>query len=151
MAPSNKKNTVIAGLIIHYLVAYTLENPIGYVTSPDGGFELDEGIVRLPDVAFITHDRAQNLEGVTFSVAPDIAVEVVSPHETARDVQAKVKSYLKAGTRLVWLVYPEDQTIAVYRPTDAGWLVEIKTATDNVDGADVLPNFLLEVCRIFPH
>jgi Uma2 family endonuclease len=46
--------------------------------------------------------------------APVLAVEVVSPSNTAKDMQLKVKQYLEAGAFEVWLVYPDTRTVYVY-------------------------------------
>ena len=79
-------------------------------------------------------------------LGPDLAVEVVSPSNSASDIQAKIFDYLDAGARLVWVVYPETRTVAVHRTrAEARFL----TDADALDGGDALPGFRLEVARLF--
>jgi Uma2 family endonuclease len=81
------------------------------VTVPDGGFQLSEHTVRQPDAAFTAKARLPEIPTV-FTIAPDLAVEVVSPRE---DIFMKANEYLAVGTRLVWAVYPEQQMVYVLR------------------------------------
>jgi Uma2 family endonuclease len=88
------------------------------------------------------------LIGVEFDIAPDMAVEVVSPDE---DVFRKVKEYIRSGTRIVLVVYGPDKVINVFTPTQEGeYRVQELTLNDTFDGGDVLPGFKLPVKEIFP-
>jgi Uma2 family endonuclease len=117
-----------------------------------GGFLLelpwDPEQVRSPDVAFVSASR---LEGGRLPVkllrgAPDLAVEVVSPSDNAGDLQQKVRDYLGAGARLVWILYPESGTAATYRPDGAARLLGDR---DTLDGDDVLPGLALPLSEVF--
>lgn len=148
MGSSSQENSVIAGRMIYFLNAYVMPNDLGYVTAPDGGFRLGENTVRQPDAAFITKERHTNLSGNQFPNAPDLAVEVVSPHE---DAFKKVNEYINAGVRLVGAIYPADRTVYVFRPPESGELrVRILRDGDLLDGGDVLPDFELPISDIFP-
>src|SRR5262245_49466887 len=85
MASSSQKNTVIAGRIIYFLNAIVIPRDLGYVTGADGGFTLDEHNARQPDVGYISKTRHPELDGVEFPIAPDLAVEVISPSESSKD------------------------------------------------------------------
>jgi Uma2 family endonuclease len=149
--PSSQKNTVIAMRIGHYMNAYVIPRDLGYITGPDGGFTLDEHNARQPDVAFISKERHPILEGVEFPVAPDLAVEVISPSESSNDVLKKVQAYIRAGTRLVWAAYAEEETVYVWRSAfDGGLHVQSFDVDGTLDGGDVLPGFTLKVLDIFP-
>jgi Uma2 family endonuclease len=100
MSSSSKRNTIIAGLIIYYLNAFVIPRGIGFVSVSDGGYHLGDGNIRQPDVAFITKARSEGLDGVEFPVAPDLAVEVLSPSEPLRAVLKKVRAYLAGGWTL---------------------------------------------------
>jgi Uma2 family endonuclease len=104
--------------------------------------------VRAPDAAFVSTERAtrQTRREGFFDGAPDLAVDVVSPEDTVEEVDSKVLEYLQAGTKLVWIVHPKTQTITVYRSLDK---VRVLTATDTLDGNDVLPGFAVAVKEIF--
>jgi Uma2 family endonuclease len=79
-------------------------------------------------------------------IAPDLAVEVVSPSDRAAEVLAKVAEYLEAGTRLVWVVYPQTQKIVVYRPSAD---VQMLSVSDTLEGGDVVPGFACPVAEVF--
>ncbi len=78
-------------------------------------------------------------------VPPDLAVEIVSPNDRFSDVQAKVREYLAAGTRLVWVVWPEGRSVIVH---GADGVVELGPE-DVLSGADVLPGFEVRVGQLF--
>jgi Uma2 family endonuclease len=104
--------------------------------------------VRIPDVSFIAlarlpHGRVP--EGY-IDGAPDLAVEIVSPSDRAEDVYGKVREYLEAGTRLVWVVWPRYRAITAY--TQDGQIRELR-AGDELGGDDVLPGFRVPVAEIF--
>ncbi len=115
----------------------------------DTGFRLAADTICGPDVAFMSQ---QNLATITESdkylpFAPDLAVEVVSPGDTASEVQDKVDLYLDAGTRLVWIMYPTLQHVVVHRADRTS-----KTVLRDgiVDGEDVLPGLKIAVVDLFP-
>jgi Uma2 family endonuclease len=106
--------------------------------------------VRLPDVAFVARARQPVLEGVEFPFAPDLAVEVVSPGDSAAEVLDKVALYLQAGTRLVWTVYPDEETVYVWQAAEGGGFHVRKFDREStLDGGDVLPGFTLAVRDLF--
>lgn len=81
-----------------------------------------------------------------FPIPPDLAIEVVSPSDLQSRVIGKVEAYLNAGTRCVWVFYPETQTITVYKPeTDVITL----TCKDTLTGDDVVPGFSCPVELLF--
>jgi Uma2 family endonuclease len=81
---------------------------------------------------------------VAFS--PDLAVEVLSPDQTAADMDERMADYFAAGTRLFWVVNPARRTVAVHSPTaPARWLRE----GDVLDGGDVIPGFSVPVADLF--
>ena len=101
-----------------------------------------------PDVSFIADEYipAEGLSVGTWPNAPDLAVEVVSPSERTRDVDDKVQDYLASGTLLVWVFWPDTQTITVHAP-DAE--LRTLTAADSFDGGNVLPEFVVPVADLF--
>jgi Uma2 family endonuclease len=103
--------------------------------------------VLAPDIHFIQADQAP-AEGTPgyLSLAPDLAVEVLSPSNSASDMQEKIRIYLDAGVRLIWIVDPARNTVAEYAHGGATrWL----TAADTLDGGDVLPGFSLDLGALF--
>ncbi|MFN0095702.1 MAG: Uma2 family endonuclease [Dehalococcoidia bacterium] len=105
--------------------------------------------IRFPDGAFLAKDRVP--PGVPgpgpLRVAPDLVFEVVSTHDHAIEVANKVKLYLEAGVRLVWVIYADIRSVHVYRQDGTGAVVGPAGA---LDGEDVLPGFRLPMAELFP-
>jgi Uma2 family endonuclease len=151
MPPSSTRNTVIAGLFNFFFNLYLQENPIGYASVPDGGYLMANGNVRQPDAAYISKARYPQLRDNVFPVAPEIAVEVISPSESAAHIRAKVRDYLSSGTIYVWAAYPDDETVDVHRLNPDGTILVRKlTHDETLQADDVLPGFALEVKKVFP-
>ncbi|WP_420128602.1 Uma2 family endonuclease [Longimicrobium sp.] len=117
---------------------------------PEIGYllESDPDTLRAPDLSFVRADRL-SAEGPApgfYRGAPDLAIEVVSPHDRYSEVKAKVREYLGAGTAMVIVVDPDDRTVAVCRPGRAP--LEL-TETYVIDGEDVVPGWMLPVRDIF--
>jgi Uma2 family endonuclease len=105
-------------------------------------------LVRKPDVCFVARGRFPNevIPKGSIQIAPDLAVEVISPNDTYEEVEVKVKEYLVAGVRLVWVISPESKTIIVRRPDKtAAWL----DSSDILSGENVVPGFGCPVADIF--
>lgn len=107
--------------------------------------------LRRPDVAFVSNQRwaaERGLPRVTaWPVAPDLAVEVISPTDPFVSVLAKVSEYFAAEVRLVWLLVPAlHQAYVFSSPTE----VRILTAADDLTGEPVLPGFRVNLGRLFP-
>lgn len=123
---------------------------LGRVFAAETGFRLAElpPTVRAPDVSFVARSRMPEGPAPAGYVpfAPDLAVEVVSPSNRWTEVAAKVRDYLEAGTRLVWIVDPPARTVTVHRPSSA-WMV--RGEDDALDGEDVVPGFRMRVGSLF--
>lgn len=121
---------------------------VGILLGADAGHRLDFGLVRMPDVAFISNNRLDSLKNRPAIVpfAPDLAVEVISPGNTEREMERKLQEYFDAGVKLVWYAYPETQTVLVYRGVDQ---VRKLTIDDSLEGEDVLPGFSLSIREWF--
>lgn len=107
---------------------------------------------RRPDAAFVSYerwpkDRPMPLAGTAWDVAPDLAVEVLSPTDLVEELMDKIAEYFQAGVRLVWVVFPRTRLIQVY---DSLTQVRGLTATDELDGGAVLPGFRTPVAALFP-
>jgi Uma2 family endonuclease len=132
----------------HLLYDCVAPRKLGLV-AVDPGFVLERrpDTVRAPDVCFVRVQRIPSgstppfLEG-----APDLAVEVLSPSNTKREMALKVAQYLGTGARLVWLVDSEEQSITVHRLDHDP---EILNVGDQLSGHDVLPGFQCPVAEVF--
>lgn len=139
----------LTGRLHRLLGTFAEENERGLVFV-DTGFALsmDERIVRVPDVAFVSSDRIpdEGLGDRFWEMAPDLAVEVVSPSNRASEMQQKALDYLDAGARLVWFVDPAERTVTVYRSRDD---IRILAGASVLDGQDALPGFRLPLEDLF--
>ncbi len=79
-------------------------------------------------------------------LAPDLAVEIVSPANTPGEIERKIALYLKAGVRQVWIVYPEQREVVIYVPSGPP---RVFTEQDHLDGGETLPGLRLRVADIF--
>ncbi len=118
----------------------------GYTTGADGSYRLSESVVLIPDVGYISKERMPDVPSREVPVAPDLAVEVMSPNDSKRGLRRKAELYMSHGTRMVWLVFPEAEAgavvVEVYTP-DAD-VIELRRS-DTLSGGDLLPGFTLAV------
>jgi Uma2 family endonuclease len=149
MSPAGFDHGRYASRIVAALDNYVTSRGLGVVTTAEAGFQIarNPDTVRAPDVAFVRANRIPpgGVKGF-FQGAPDIAVEVVSPTDRAGEVAEKVQDWLQAGCAMVWVVDPENGTVAVYCSRNGR---EILAIGDLLTGGDVLPEFSMPVARIF--
>lgn len=139
----------IAGLILTALNVFARPRKLGIVTGEAGPFELFGGLVRYPDVAFISWDRLPGRKRPRVPVphlAPDLAVEVLSKSNTPAEIRRKLGEYFRAGVRLVWVVDPKKRTVRVH--TSANRSVLLKE-DQSLDGGEVLPGFTMSLRELF--
>ena len=146
--PAGFEHGGIAASITTCLTTYARQHALGRVVTDEPGFVLfdDPPTVRAPDVAFVARDRLPADPRGFPRLAPDLAVEIVSPSNTLVEIQEKVFDYLDAGTRLVWVVEPRTRSVTAYRSLKE---IRLLTGDEEVDGADVLPGLQLKVSELF--
>lgn len=150
MSPSSGKPGVIALRIGRFLQQFVDDANLGFVGGADTGFQLTPKDVLSPDVGFISKARHPNYPERYFLGAPDLAVEVVSPTDSLKKVQRKARKYLEHGTKLVWIVYPDEETVDVCRLTEGGsLLIDEVSKYGTVEGGDALPGFTLALSEVF--
>ncbi len=139
----------LASVLIQLLRNFLDQHALGVVTAPDGMMRLAPGLVRIPDVAFISWDQFPNRliprEPIP-SVFPDLAVEVLSEGNTATEMARKCQDYFDAGSRLVWLVDPPSRTVEVYTAPGQSTVLN---ESQSVDGGHALPGFTLSIREWF--
>jgi Uma2 family endonuclease len=141
---------VICSRLNFKLSGFVEEHDLGETFGAETGFrvERDPDSVLGPDVAFVSHGRlaaAENFEKY-FPFAPDLAVEVLSPGNTAREINEKVAMYFAAGSRAVWVFDPEKRTAAVYASPSE---VRVLNEDERFGGGEVLPGFTLDLAKLF--
>jgi Uma2 family endonuclease len=142
----------VAGQVFFALNAFLRDDPLGWAWPADQGYECfpdSPGKVRKPDVSYVSKDRLPGgltSEGYIY-VPPNLAVEVLSPNDSAYKVDNKVEEYLKVGVSLVWVINPEARSVHVYRRDGS---VSRLHEGDELSGEDVLPRFRCRLALIFP-
>lgn len=141
-------SSYVAGVIYRHLELFCRENRLGWV-FPEGTsfqcFPALPGRVRKPDVAFIRLQRLSLTQATTEGhcpVAPDLVVEVVSPNDTGYEIDEKVREFLDAGVPLIWVVNPEQRTVAIHRASGTGTILR---ENDEISGENAIPGFRARV------
>jgi Uma2 family endonuclease len=120
------------------LLAFVREEGLGEVFDSSTGYRLPGGNVRSPDASFVSSKRLPRVPEGFLELAPDLAVEVLSPEDSPRGVLDKVGEYLAAGVRLVWVIDPRTSRAVSYRSlTD----VQEIGPDGTLDGGELLPGF----------
>lgn len=149
MSPTGFEHLEIAGLLNYLLRGFAMERDLG-VVGGEGGFmlERDPDIVLAPDIVFVRNDRLppKGQRQGFLELAPDLAVEILSPSDRAGAVNDKVLAYLEAGVQLVWIVDPRRHAVTIYAPDRTA---RVLLEGDELDGGDVLPGFRVAVADLF--
>ena len=150
MSPAGHRHGRIALNLTGPLFQHVKACDLGTVYAAETGFKLaaDPDLVRAPDVAFIRRERVEAVgeTGGFWPGAPDLAAEVLSPGETSGEVEDKIADWLEAGTRLVVVVDPENQTVTLHRSRED---VRLLTIDDVLEGGEVVPGWTLPVRDVF--
>jgi Uma2 family endonuclease len=147
--PMGVLESCLAGDINRWLGNFVNERDLGILTLPDGTLRLVPGLVRMPDVAFISWDQLPKRKYPNEPIAslfPDLAVEVLSESNTRGEMKRKLKEYFLSGTQLVWIVDPIQRIVDVYTAPDR--FTRLKEG-EVLDGGDLLPGFELPLERLF--
>jgi Uma2 family endonuclease len=143
------RESLLAMALGSYLRDFVIPRNLGIVSGADGMMRLFEGLVRIPDVAFIAWasipGRCVPQEPIP-ELAPDLAVEVLSEGNTVREMARKRREYFDAGVRLVWMIDPVERTVHVYTSSDVFVTLAV---SESLDGGEVLPGFVLPLHELF--
>jgi Uma2 family endonuclease len=150
MSPTAGSHGSIAMRLAGALWPHVYPAGLGELFDSSTGFLLrrDPDLVRSPDVAFV---QASHLAGGVprrgyLPLAPDLAVEIVSPSNTAAEMVRKLADYFGHGTRIVWIVDPDADEVTVYA---ANAIPRLLRDADTLDGSDVIPGFSTPVAALF--
>jgi Uma2 family endonuclease len=141
----------VSGLLLTALNVFIRPKKLGRAYPSQTGYQCfpnDPKLVRIPVTSFIAAGRLEgdrSPEGY-IKIAPDLAVEVVSPNDEYEEVETKVAQYRSAGVKLIWVVSPKSKTVIVRRLD--GTCAEVGAAGE-LSGEDVLPGFTVAVADLF--
>lgn len=148
------RHNIIRDRILVLMKEFVVSRELGEVIA-EMDFRLASNIVRSPDVAFITKEcmKKVDLDQTPIEGAPTLAIEVISPSNSAEDTAGRVRAYLAAGCRTVWVVYPGLRLVEVH---DQGGVTDVPSSlgTENPQEAEVraegiLPGFAISLSYIF--
>lgn len=150
LSPASPISSRIGARLLVMVSIHVDRDNLGVVYNAEGGFKLfpDRETLRAPDVSFVRADRApRGADELRFArLAPDLAIEVLSPSDSRKAALDKGMMYIEAGVRLVWLVDPMRRIVVVLSPEE----VPVTLREDDVlDGGGVLPGFAVQVAEIF--
>jgi Uma2 family endonuclease len=148
MPPPSHEHGDLDAVLSAALGTYVRQHGLGrlYINT---GFLIQPDVLRGPDQAFVSTDRLTKNPPPPrgyWATAPDLAVEIVSPDDRADEINAKVHEYLEAGVLLVWVVYPRQRQVHVYR---ASGDVQILFGEAKLTGEDVVPGFEIPLSEIW--
>jgi Uma2 family endonuclease len=141
--------STIAAEIIFLLTTFLRERCLGGKVAGEHGMSwLPVGRLRGPDVSYVSPARLPSDPSRTPypQLAPNLAVEVLSPGNTTKEMDEKLDDYFDSGVELVWLVDPKTRSVRVHTARDAETVLN---ATDLIDGGTVLPGFTVKVADLF--
>jgi Uma2 family endonuclease len=128
------------------LMTFLESHQLGAVAE-EMDFRLAPNTVRKPDVAFITSERLKNidLDRSPIDGAPSLAVEVISPSNTAQDIAKKTEQYLRAGSHAVWIVHPQLRFVEVHSKEGIRQFREPELLKEE----SLIPGFSLSLTYVF--
>ena len=111
------------------------------------GYQLTRETVRIPDVSFVPADRMKTIDlDRRIEGAPALAIEVVSPTDTAQDLRRKVAQYLDSGAKAVWVFYPKSREVQVFRADGTSF---VRRDHEPLEEPELLPGFALNLKAVF--
>jgi Uma2 family endonuclease len=142
------EESLLASILIIALGKYLDRHDLGLVAGEQGAVRLRPGLVRYPDVAFISWERlpkGKRRQPIP-RVAPDLVVEILSRSNTPEEITRKLREYFHAKVRLVWVVDPRKRIVRAYTGPETSTLLR---ESDTIDGGEVLPGFRLAIREWF--
>jgi Uma2 family endonuclease len=136
-------------LLIKLLGNFCDQHDLGFILGADGLLRLAPGLVRIPNVSFISWDRLPRRQiprDPILGLAPDLAVEVLSKGNTKQEMARKLHDYFTAGVRMVWYLDSKTATAQCYTSPEASVVVK---ADESLDGGLVLPGFRWPIASLF--
>ena len=148
--PAGGPHATVQSNLFARLASYVNQHRLGRVFGDGTGYELIQlpRTVRVPDLSFVRADRlpAGGIGPGLFKWAPDLAVEVLSPSESASELQEKLDDLQVGGARLIWVADPRRGTVTVH---DGDAPVRTLRGDESLDGGAVVPGFSCRIGDVF--
>lgn len=139
----------VGAKLTRYLDEFAEDKDLGHVVNATTTYNFKDGKPkRMPDASFIPFEKLAELPNEELTVVPDLVAEVVSTNDTAFEIYEKISHYQSAGVKLIWIIYPVNQSVHVFRLAE-GSKDEMKSLLDDLDGENILPGFKLPIKKLF--
>jgi Uma2 family endonuclease len=128
---------------------FVRQHKLGVTCDSSTAFKMKGGNKRSPDISFVSKERLVGLKRIPkgfFNGAPDLVVEIISPGNTFDEIHSKIEEYFESGTRLLWVIHPDERYVLVYHSPQPDCLLR---GDDALDGEDVILNFKASVSELF--
>ncbi|MGI8927257.1 MAG: Uma2 family endonuclease [Tepidiformaceae bacterium] len=150
--PVGAESDGVAVLLLHHLANHIEGKAAGTLIGSSTGLQIFPGRPRRiprPDGGFISTARLPGgrLPKGFLTVAPDLVIESISPGDQMAYVNRKIREYLGAGVRVVWVLFPDTRTAEAYRADGTVTYIQEDGA---LEGEDVLPGFSCPLDKIMP-
>ncbi len=143
------EESVLAGQIIVLLGTFVRSRRLGVIAAPDGLMRLAKGLVRIPDVSFVSRSRLPQgkvpREPIP-DLVPNLAVEVLSEGNTDQEMSRKLQDYFDTGVELVWFFDPSNRTVKVFTSPER---YKVLKGSQMLTGGTVLRGFKVRLTEIF--
>lgn len=146
---SGMQHGYIASFLGGKLVIHAHDRKLGIVCDSSTAFKMNSGNKRSPDISFVSKDRLKGLKKLPkgfFDGAPDLAVKVISPSNTFEEIHQKLVEYFESGSRIVWVINPDEESVVVYRGVTPDRLLK---KTDFLEGEEVVEGFRCAIAELF--
>ena len=147
--PMGAYESFLAMQLGYLLMKFLETNPMGFVYGESASTRMKNKNVRMPDISFYRRDRfldGKMLKLAVNAVAPDLAIEILSPSNTKKEMAKKLDEYFATGVKLVWYIDPPTRTAKIYTAIDQ--VTEI-TADGFFTGGEILPGLQIRLGEIF--
>ncbi|MGB7416239.1 MAG: Uma2 family endonuclease [Thermosynechococcaceae cyanobacterium] len=149
MGNSGMEHGDIGSFLGGLLAIYVRKHKLGAVCDSSTAFNVKNGNKRSPDISFVARERLVGLKRPPrgfFQGAPDLAVEILSPNNTVEEIHKKIVEYFDNGTRLVWVIHPDEKYVLVYHgPEPDGFL----RSQAQLEGENIVSGFSVTVSELF--
>jgi Uma2 family endonuclease len=150
MPPTGGESGKRNALLIADFVIWNRQTQLGEIFDSSTGYKLPNGANRSPDVSWIKKQRWNALtseqKNKFIPIAPDFALELMSPTDYLRETQVKMQEYMENKVTLGWLISPQDRLVEIYR---IGQEKEVLESPLTLSGESVLPDFVLDLQLIW--
>jgi Uma2 family endonuclease len=150
MSPAGGETGNRNGRLTQQLFNWSDKDGSGIAFDSSTGFKLPNGADKSPDAAWVKLERWNALtpeQQKKFPpLCPDFVVELLSPSDSLKETQDKMKEYRDNGALLGLLINRKNRQVEIYRP---GAEVEVLDNPNQVSGEPVLPGFVLNLASIW--